>query len=77
MTPRDTAVLYGPEILLMLAGAPVSKHVWWSSIAVAVLVSAVFAGTGLARGARAARCRDHVTATPSTARHRLLTGSTT
>jgi hypothetical protein len=56
MTPRDTAVLYGPEILLMLAGAPVSKHVWWSSIAVAVLVSAVFAGTGLARGARAARC---------------------
>jgi hypothetical protein len=56
MTPQDTAILYGPAIALMLAGAPVSRLAWWSPAAAAVLVSAMFAGTGLVRGARAARC---------------------
>lgn len=55
MTPRETAVLYGPAIVLMLANAPVSRHVWWSSIPAAVAVFALFAATGLVRGARAAR----------------------
>jgi hypothetical protein len=56
MTPQDIAVLYGPATLVMLADTPVSEHVWWSPIAAAVLVSAAFAGTGLVRGTRAARC---------------------
>ena len=56
MPRRDIGVLYGPAVVLMLTNGVVSKYAGWSSIATAVLVFALFAATGLVRGARAARC---------------------
>jgi hypothetical protein len=55
MRPLEVLVLYGPAVALMLADAFVSKSVSWAPIPVAVLVFAVFAGTGLALGASAGR----------------------
>jgi hypothetical protein len=58
MTWRDRAVLSGPAAAVMLAGAAASKFAaWpaWAPIVAAVLVFALFAGTGLTLGARAAR----------------------
>jgi hypothetical protein len=55
LTFRDGVILYGPPILMLLANAEASKFVPWSSIVAAVLVFAMFAGTGLLRSAQAAR----------------------
>jgi hypothetical protein len=55
MTVRESAVLGGPAALLMIVGAFAAKFASWASIPAAVLVFAVFAGTGLTLGARAAR----------------------
>jgi hypothetical protein len=59
MTFRDSAVLYGPAALLILAGAATLKLAPWSApwppVVTAVLVFILIAGAGLARGARAAR----------------------
>jgi hypothetical protein len=55
LTRREVAVLYGPSIILMLASAEAAKHATWPPIAAAVTVFALFAGTGLAKGALAAR----------------------
>jgi hypothetical protein len=58
MTRRDALALGGPAALLMLAGAFMSKLAprgAWPAAVAAVLVFAVYAGTGLTRSARAAR----------------------
>lgn len=58
MTWREALVLYGPSTLLIVASAfAVRLALWspWASIVAAVLVLPLFAGTGLALGARAAR----------------------
>lgn len=55
MTRRDTAILYGPAIMLMLGSAVTTKYATWSSVIAAALVCAIFAGTGLVRSACAAR----------------------
>jgi hypothetical protein len=59
MTRRETAVLYGPATLMILASAAVSRAAPgaspWPSVAAAVVAFILFAGTGLMLGARAAR----------------------
>jgi hypothetical protein len=55
MTHRDRLVLNGPPAVLIIAGAAGSKFASWPPIAAAVLVFLLFAGTGLALSARAAR----------------------
>lgn len=55
MTPRETAVLYGPATLIIIAVSAWSKPSSWASITAAVVIFAVFAGTGLILGARAGR----------------------
>ncbi len=55
MTARDGALLYGPAALLIIASAEGSKFASWPPAVGAVLVFVVFAVTGLAQGARAAR----------------------
>jgi hypothetical protein len=55
MTTRDWLVLYGPATLVVMASAGGSRYASWPPIAGGVLVFALFAGTGLARGARAPR----------------------
>ncbi len=55
MSPQDSALLYGPAVVLILANSVVGRFVPWWPIAGAVLVFALFAGTGLMFGARAAR----------------------
>jgi len=52
---RERIVLYGPAALVILAGAAASKFASWPPIAAAVLLFVLFAGTGLALSARAAR----------------------
>jgi hypothetical protein len=55
LTVRDGMTLYGPAGVLILANAAVSKITPWSSVVAAVLVFALFAGTGLIQSARTAR----------------------
>ena len=55
MTRRESLILYGPAALLAVGSAFAAKAVWWAPIVIAVLVSVLFAGTGLVLGARAAR----------------------
>lgn len=55
MPHRDRIVLYGPAAVLILASAVASKFASWPPIAAAVLLFTLFAGTGLALTARAAR----------------------
>jgi hypothetical protein len=55
MTTRDWLLLYGPATLVIVASAFWSKYATWPPIAGGVLAFALFAGTGLAMGARAAR----------------------
>lgn len=55
MTPQETAVLYGPAALIIIAVAAMSKPSSWTSITAAVAIFLVFAGTGLILGARAGR----------------------
>jgi hypothetical protein len=55
MTLRETFVLYGPATLIAVGSAFAAKAVWWAPIVFAVLVFAVFAGTGLVLGGRATR----------------------
>ena len=52
---RDRIVLYGPAAVVILAGAVASKFASWPPIAAAVLLFALFAGTGLTLSVRAAR----------------------
>ncbi len=52
---REGLLLYGPALVMLLAGAVVSRYVWWSPMAAGTLVFVLFAGTGLALSARAAR----------------------
>jgi hypothetical protein len=52
---RDRIVLYGPAAAVILAGAAASKLASWTPIAAAVLLFALFAGTGLTLSTRAAR----------------------
>lgn len=52
---RDRIALYGPAAIVIIAGAAVSKLASWAPIAAAVLLFALFAGTGLALSTRAAR----------------------
>jgi hypothetical protein len=51
----EVAVLYGPAVLVMNAGAVMSPFAWWSPVVAAVLVFALFAGAGLTLGARTGR----------------------
>ena len=51
----EVALLYGPAVIVMNAGAVMSPLAWWWPIAAAVLVFALFAGTALTLSARAAR----------------------
>jgi hypothetical protein len=55
MTVRDQVILGGPAALLILAGSAAAKFASWPPVVAAVLVFVVFAGTGLALSARAAR----------------------
>ena len=54
MTPRETAVLYGPPAVIIIIESAANPSSW-ASIVVAVLIFLVFAGTGLIVGARAGR----------------------
>lgn len=51
----EVALLYGPTLVLLFAGAMGARFVWWAPVAAAVLVFVLFAGTGLRLSARAAR----------------------
>jgi hypothetical protein len=55
MRRQEMLVLYGPMVLVLIAGAVMSHVVWWAPIAAAALVFTLFAGAGLALSARAAR----------------------
>jgi len=59
MSRREAAILYGPAALVILASAAAVRFAAWSSpwpsIVAAVLVGALFAGTGLTLSARADR----------------------
>lgn len=55
MTGANVAALYGPPSIVLIADAAAMKSVSWSPIVAAVLVFALFAGTGLALSTRAAR----------------------
>jgi hypothetical protein len=55
MRSREVAVLYGPAVAVALGGAMGAKVGWWWPILAAVLAFTLFAGTGLALSARAAR----------------------
>jgi hypothetical protein len=55
MTMRDTLLLYGPSALVIIAAAAAWHVVSWAPAVAAVVVFALFAGTGLVLGARAAR----------------------
>lgn len=55
MKQRDRIVLYGPAAIVMLADGAASRFASWPPIAAAVLMFALFAGTGLALSVRAAR----------------------
>jgi hypothetical protein len=44
-----------PSVVVLFAGAVVTRFAWWAPIAAAVLTFVLFAGTGLALSARAAR----------------------
>jgi hypothetical protein len=55
MKQRDRIMLYGPAAVVILASAAASRFVSWTPIAAAVLLFALFAGTGLTLSARAAR----------------------
>jgi hypothetical protein len=52
---QEIVLLYGPSIVVLFAGAVVSRFAWWAPIAAAVLTFVLFAGTGLVLSARAAR----------------------
>jgi hypothetical protein len=52
---RNRIALYGPAAIVIITGAAVSTAVSWAPIAAAVLMFALFAGTGLALSTRAAR----------------------
>lgn len=52
---RDVVVLYGPTVVVITAGGLTSRLAWWPPVTAAVLGFVLFAGTGLALSARAAR----------------------
>jgi len=55
MRSRDVAVLYGPAVVVAVAGGFTASLAWWSPVVAAVLVFALFAGTALTLSARAGR----------------------
>jgi len=55
MTLREKLLLSGPAALVMVAGAFASKFAGWVPAVAATTVFALYAGTGLAMGARADR----------------------
>lgn len=55
MTRRDRLILNGPPAVLIIAGAAGSKFASWPPTAAAALIFLLFAGTGLALSAGAAR----------------------
>jgi hypothetical protein len=52
---QEIVVLYGPTVIVLFAGAVVARFAWWAPIVAAALTFVLFAGTGLALSARAAR----------------------
>jgi len=52
---QEIVLLYGPSIVVLFAGAVAARFAWWAPIAAAALTFVLFAGTGLALSARAAR----------------------
>jgi hypothetical protein len=55
MRGREVVLLYGPAVVVAVAGGFTAKLAWWSPIVAAVLVFVLFAGTGLTMSARAGR----------------------
>ncbi|MPZ79860.1 MAG: hypothetical protein GEV28_05450 [Actinophytocola sp.] len=55
MRLRDLLLLYGPAVVVMLAGTFASRFAWWLPIVAAMLGFVLFAGTGLTLSARAGR----------------------
>ena len=55
MTLREKLLLSGPAALVIVAGAFASTFVGWAPAVAATAVFALYAGTGLALGARADR----------------------
>jgi hypothetical protein len=51
----EVAVLYGPAVVVMDVAAFLSPLAWWWPLVAAVLVFALFAGTGLTLSARVGR----------------------
>ncbi|TDV35913.1 hypothetical protein [Actinophytocola oryzae] len=51
----EVSVLYGPAVVVAVAGGLTVRLAWWSPVVAAVVVFASFAGTGLASSARAGR----------------------
>jgi hypothetical protein len=51
----EVVVLYGPAVVVAVAGVFTARLAWWSPVVAAVAVFALFAGTGLTLSARAGR----------------------
>jgi hypothetical protein len=52
---QEVVLLYGPTVVVLVAGAFMAAVVWWSPIVAAALGFVLFTGTGLMLSARAAR----------------------